>query len=360
MSAASGSQGAARAVEAFDEWRAPLRELAVRVQGAVRERLLRAVAERSLSELSQGVAEGVGDTTFALDLPAEAAVESWFAERAQRGALSLLSEDAGWRHRGPDASRAEGWRALPDFDHGGPRIVIDPIDGTRPLMHDLRSAWVVIGFAGPGSDQPRASDLHGGLLAELPTSVQDRARWLEAARGGPAELRILPVRASAGDVAEAAPTRLAGDSEARVDAGYLSFFRYHPAQRRRLATLEERFFERLAEREGADLRQVYEDGYCSSGGQLALLSLGSYRFVADLRARVGVVPGPCCKPYDIAGALVIAEAAGVVLRDGGGAPLDFDLDATTPLDWVGYRNAATAARLEPHLQAAWSELEEEA
>ena len=40
------------------------------------------------------------------------------------------------------------------FDHGGPRVVIDPIDGTCHLMNDLRSAWTVIGLAGPGEGQP--------------------------------------------------------------------------------------------------------------------------------------------------------------------------------------------------------------
>jgi fructose-1,6-bisphosphatase/inositol monophosphatase family enzyme len=342
----------------FAAWRQPLRSLAAAVQGAVRGRLLSALAARDLGALGRGVAEGAGDTTFALDLPAEAAVEAWFVEQARSGPLSLLTEDAGWRHRGPDPAQPKGWRALEGFDHGGPRIVIDPIDGTRPLMHDLRSAWTVIGFAGAGSGQPLGSELSGGLLVELPPSVQDRARWLEAPRGGPVELRTLPVRVSAEEVAGAAVTQVRADEDDRVDAGYLSFFRYHPAQRRRIACLEESFFRRLAEEEGADLRQVYEDAYCSSGAQLALLALGRYRFVADLRARVGVVPGPTCKAYDIAGAVVVAEAAGVVLRDAFGAELDFGIDVTTPVDWVGYVNEATRARLAPHLAGAWAELEE--
>ena len=174
----------------FRSWRASLRALAASIQGAVHGALCAAQAEGRLGDLSQGVKEGVGDTTFALDVPAEAAVEAWFEARACEGPLSLLSEEAGWRHAGPASG---GWQALPGFDHGGPRLVIDPIDGTRPLMHDLRSAWVVLGFAPPGPGQPRASDLSGGLLVELPPSLQAQARWLEAARGGPAEARLLPV-----------------------------------------------------------------------------------------------------------------------------------------------------------------------
>ena len=342
----------------FEAWRGRLRELAAEIQRVVHAALCAARAEGRPAQaaLARGVREGVGDTSFGLDVPAEAAVEAWFAARAAEGPLSLLSEEAGWRHAGPAPG---GWRELPDFDHGGPRIVIDPIDGTRPLMHDLRAAWVVLGFAPSGSAQPRAAELTGGLVVELPPSLQLQARWLEAARGGPAEVRVLPVPSEAAAVA-AAPSRPLGTQSpnslqpdpSAVCEGYLTFFRYHPAQRAALAAIEERFFARLAAHEGADLLRVYEDGYCSSGGQLALLALGTYRFVADLRARVGIVSGPCCKPYDIAGALVVAAAAGVSLRDGFDRPLDFPLDATSPLDVVGYATEATRARLGPHLAAA--------
>jgi hypothetical protein len=41
-----------------------------------------------------------------------------------------------------------------------------------------------------------------------------------------------------------------------------------------------------------------------------------------------------------------------VVLDAAGAPLDFPLDCTTPLDIVAYANPATAARLGPHLAAA--------
>lgn len=340
----------------FAVWRTALRGLAASVQARVRTKLRDALAADELEGLARGVSEGVGDTTFALDVPAEEAVEEWFCAHACRGPLSLLTEDAGWRHRGPDPAKPSGWRDLADFAHGGPRIVIDPIDGTRPLMHDLRSAWVVIGFAPPGPAQPRLSALRGGLLVELPPSSQGVARWLEAEQGGPAEERLLPVGASVKQVAAASVRTLSVDSDARCDRGYFTFFRYHPAQRRRLATLEESFFARLAEREGADLLQVYEDGYCSSGGQLALLALGRYRFVADFRARLGGVEGPFCKPYDVAGAVVVARAAGVEISDAFGAPLDCPLDACTPIGFVGYTNAGTRARLEPHLEAAWEAL----
>ena len=40
------------------------------------------------------------------------------------------------------------------------------------------------------------------------------------------------------------------------------------------------------------------------------------------------------------------------MTDALGGALDFPLDATTPVAFVGWANAATATRLGPHLRAA--------
>lgn len=322
----------------FESWLPRLRELGEGVRRAV------AAAQEASSAraLSQPAGEGVGDVTFALDVVAERAVEAWLDR--QDGALSLLTEDHGWRHRG-----GEG------FDHGGPRIAIDPIDGTRPLMAGLRSAWVCIGFAPPGPGQPRLSQLSGGLLVELTLPGQRRRRSLWAERGGACWLE------EALGQERGAPRELRVDQDARCDHGLFCFFHYHPRQRGDLAQIEQSFFARLEQEEGAALRSCYPDLYCSSAGQLALLALGTYRFQADLRAWLpGSEGAPTCKPYDLSGALVVAEAAGVVVHGPPGAegrtpPLDAPLDARTPVAFVGYANAPTAARLGRHLLAALDE-----
>ena len=54
------------------------------------------------------------------------------------------------------------------------------------------------------------------------------------------------------------------------------------------------------------------------------------------------------KPYDVAGAIVCAEAAGAVVTAADGKELDFAIDAQTPVHFAGYANAPTRARLEPH------------
>lgn len=296
--------------------------------------------------LPRPVGQGAGDVTYALDRATETALDGQFLALAAVAPLSLFSEDAGWRHRGPDGRG--GSVELSGFDHGGPRVMVDPVDGTRNLMADLRSAWTVIALCPPGPEEPRLSEVELGLVSELPDSRSERFRSLAARRGRGARLALHELRS--GHALEEMP--LCVDDDGRVDHGYFSFFRYTPALRPLVARLEADFFASIERDEGADLRHCFEDQYISNGGQLALLALGTYRFIADLRADLAPrIDAPCTtsKPYDCAGAILVAREAGCVLTAADGGALDFPLDATTPVAFVGYANAPSAARLAPHL-----------
>lgn len=326
-----------------DAWEPRLQELCAELRRAART-----AARAGLGAVQRPVAEGAGDLTYPLDAATETALDAWLERTARRGPLSLFSEDAGWRHRGP-AGGGTGTRELAGFDHGGPRVVVDPVDGTRNLMADLRSAWTVVAVAPPGPGLPRLSEVELGLVAELPDARAARYRLLSARRGGGA--RLEERRLDDDFLVHRAP--LVADADDRPDHGYFSVFRYTPAQRPALAELEARFFARLAEHEGADLRQCFDDQYISNGGQLALLALGTYRMVADLRAHLaGAAPGQVttAKPYDCAGAVLVAREAGCVVTAPGGAELDFPLDAETPVSFVGWANGPTARRLARHLE----------
>ena len=100
---------------------------------------------------------------------------------------------------------------------------------------------------------------------------------------------------------------------------------------------------------------MFDDQYTSNCSQLALITTGSYRLLADLREWLAHQQGRIAiatKPYDIAAATLIARGAGAVVHDAHGHDLDVVLDAVTPLSFVAYANAATAARLSPHILAA--------
>jgi len=332
-------------------WLAPLRDLSNRIRDAARGEMRGALEVGDLARVAQPVGRGAGDVTFRLDEVTEEIVTAWLAEVARRGPISLLTEDTGWRHVGPGRG---GVRELDGFDHGGPRLALDPIDGTRNLMTDLRSAWTVVSFAGPGSSEPRLTDISLGIVSEIPDTRAARFRSLSAILGEGCELAVGELEGPPAMLT----TRLRADEDDRVDHGYFPFFAYAPDLRSAITELEARFFERLARLEGAELNSCWDDQYISSGGQLALTAMGTYRAVIETRALMARRRGistQVAKPYDMAGAALCASEAGCVVTTPEGEPLDFPIDTETPVDFVGYCNAATAARLQSHLNAALRE-----
>lgn len=330
-------------------WAPRLSALCAEIREQARAAMAAAVEAGDLDLAARAVRQGAGDVTYAVDARVEAAIERWTDRVARTQALSVLTEDTGWRHMGPDGSG--GVRELAGFDHGGPRIALDPIDGTRNLMCDLRSAWTVVSFAPPGSTAPRLSDVSLGIVSEIPDTRGGRYRQLAAERGRPCGFEE---RALGDDALVRARTLAAGD-DARVDHGYFPIFRYSPDQRPALARIEADFTERLRIHEGANLRHFFDDQYISNAGQLFLLAIGTYRMIADVRgwlaARMALTTVNS-HPYDVAGALVCARAAGCVVEGPLGGELDFELDVVTPVSFVGFANTATARRIRPHLDAA--------
>lgn len=345
-------QSGVRAVDAALDarWTGPLLALCRDIRAVTRQTMARALARGDAVAVARPIRQGVGDVTYGIDVASEHVLARWAEETARTQPLSLLTEETGWRHLGPGR---EGVRELAGFDHGGPRIVVDPIDGTRNLMTDLRSAWTVLGLAGPGTGEPRLADVALGLVCEIPDSRGARGRIFSAVRGGQCEF----VEEAFDGSEQRAERVLHTDDEARVDHGYFPFFKYLPDMRPDIGRIEAEFFRRIAEHEAADVRNCYDDQYISNGGHLALLALGTYRMIADLRAHLALERGRATmttKPYDIAGAVVCARAAGAVVTAVDGSELDFPIDATTPVSFVGWVNRATAERLAPYLARALS------
>jgi len=336
----------------LDAWPERLEELGRRVRLAARAAMRSTLEREGPGAASRPVGQGAGDATFELDRVTERAVEEWLMEVARDGPLSLLTEDAGWRHVGPNAhTGASGPVTLDGFDHGGPRIAIDPVDGTRHLMADLRSAWTVIGLAGPGAVVPRLSDVCWGFVGELPDSRARAWRSLTAQRGGGCRSTL---RELDGDTL-LEESLLRANTDDRVDHGYFPFFAFHPDMREEVARLAADFFARLEDREGAELSHCYDDQYISSGGQLALTALGTYRMVVEARAHLAERrgrPTQVCKPYDVCGAVLCAREAGCVVLGLNGEQLDVELDVSSPVCFAAFANESTRRRAWPHLEAA--------
>ena len=126
-----------------------------------------------------------------------------------------------------------------------------------------------------------------------------------------------------------------------LEHGFAAIAKFFVPGKVALAQLESDLFTRLGS------RQVFDDEYISSGGQLHELIAGHDRFVADLRPLVDA-DAFACHPYDVCTAMLLEEAGGVV-ADPHGDPLDAPLDTTTAVAWAGYANPALAARIGPIL-----------
>lgn len=298
--------------------------------------------------------EGSGDTIFALDRISEERLVAFFEQRvAPIWPLVLIAEGLA------DTGLGAGVLALPrglDPADAELRIIIDPVDGTRGLMYQKRSAWVLTGVApnrGPALAATRLSDIELALQTEVPLAKQHLADQLWAVRG-------------AGVVAERrnrltgarVPLAVRPSQAASIEQGFATVARYFPGMRDVLGAIDEEIMRAALGPARRDKAQSFEDQYICTGGQLYELVVGHDRFVADLRplmeralAEDGGAFSICAHPYDLA-ALLVAQEAGVIVTDPRGHDLDAPLDAYTNVAWAAYANAAIRAQIEPALYAA--------
>jgi len=212
-------------------------------------------------------------------------------------------------------------------------VIVDSIDGTRGLMFDKRPAWCLAAAAPRGGT---LRDVVAAAMTELPTTKQGLVDQLSARRGG----GILGERVDLRDGGRVA-LDVRPSNATDLEHGFATVAKFFVPGKVALARLESDLFARLGSRE------VFDDEYLSSGGQLHELASGRDRFVADLRP-LADPDAFACHPYDVCTAMVLEEAGGVV-TDPFGDPIDVPLDTTTSVAWAGYANPALADRIGPIL-----------
>src|SRR5262249_33198091 len=143
------------------------------------------------------------------------------------------------------------------------KCILDPIDGTRGLMYDKRSAWSLAALAPQQGAQTTLEDVVVAAMTELPTSKGGAVDQLSAVggRGGRAERRDL--RSGRRMKFTLRPSR-ARD----VAHGFASFAKFFPEGKAWLAELEEKLWRKLGAAEGNKGQPVFDDQYLSTGGQL--------------------------------------------------------------------------------------------
>jgi hypothetical protein len=253
-----------------------------------------------------------GDHVFGVDDLADSVITAGLAE---------LTPWAGtWAMEGFD-------RPLPVGDAAGPwRFLCDPLDGTRPLLADKRSAWVLIG-AGRGATT--LEELELSVVVEVPTRRARLATVAWADRDG----RLV---ATDDDLVtgSSTPVRLVPRAGAELDHSFVTVVRFAPGHGAVIGAWADAHLAGLT---------TFDDLVPCTGGQLMGLASGADAAVFD--PRPVLAPGTmAAHPYDLAG-LLVARAAGVVVEALPAGPLDVPLDVTTPVAWSGFANPQLAARL---------------
>ena len=321
----------------------PIRQIHERVRDAVV-----AACEQAQLEQLAAVAddESEGDTIYAIDrVSEELIVELFEREVASIAPVVLIAEGI-----------HDGEIVLPRgaTKHDAVwRIIVDPIDGTRGLMYQKRSAWVLTGVAPNRGEETNLQDIELAVQSEIPLVKQHLCDVLWSVRGQGAgaerfnrltqQREPLPVR----------PSRAT-----TIRHGFAMVSRFFPGAREELAAIDEEIVRGALGPVEHGKAHCFEDQYLSSGGQLYELMMGHDRFVADLRPLIeplmnqrGLTLGICCHPYDVCTELIACEA-GVVVTDERGEPLRAPLKVEPDVTWVGYANQAIRREIEPWLQAA--------
>jgi len=284
------------------------------------------------------------DTIYVVDKISETAVLAWLEKN--------------WPRSWPVELVMEGLedRAAATFPLGTPvaatkwKLILDPIDGTRGLMHDKRSAWSLAALAPQRGARNTLADLVVAAMTELPTTKAAVADQLSAVRGHGVRAVRIDLRSDRRTRLTLRPSTASG-----VAHGFASFAKFFPEGKSWLAAREEALWRELGVDGAAGGQPVFDDQYICTGGQLYELIVGHDRFVADLRplafAALGLRDGAAlaCHPYDVCTALIAREAGCVVMAPDG-RPLRAPLDTTSPVAWVGYANKTLARRIGPALR----------
>lgn len=317
----------------------------VRIGECVRDHVLSELRQQSADSLSAIAFETAADKIYVIDRSVETILLPALVEHLQPlTSFVLICE--GVNDEQPLAFPAE----LP-IEKCQARLIVDPIDGTRPIMYNKRSAWWLAGLAENRSDATSLQDIEIAVQVEIPTTRAALADTLWAIRGRGADGETTNLVSGQRTEFQPQPSRAK-----TIAGGFASFFHPFPGGKEIFAAMEEELAREIIGGLEQSKTALFDEQYLSSGGQLYELMTGRDRLLVDVRgllyerfAREGKAVGHACHPYDLC-TVLIAEESGVEISGVDGQPLNAPLDTTTDVSWIGYANADIRREVEPTLQ----------
>ena len=315
----------------------PLREL----HDMIRDAVVIAAERQDHGALSVVERDTEGDTVYKVDEISEAVLIPFFERLSREHSFVLIAEGLPGGQlvypKGAGESTAV-WR-----------IIMDPIDGTRGIMYQKRSAWILTGVAPNHGPATGLQDIVLAIQTEIPLVKQHLSDQIWAVKNQ--YVNAIRHDRLAG---KATPLRLQPSRAQTIAHGFAMIARFFPGGRPQLAEIDDEIVAAALGPAQPGKALCFEDQYISTGGQLFGLMAGHDRFVADLRPLMPMKPMNsllCCHAYDLSCALIAAEL-GIRITDALGHSLNAPLDTHTNVAWVGYANDHIRQQIEPLLQAS--------
>jgi len=322
-----------------------LRALLCALGDSIRDALAAARATDAAAGFARVAAQTSADTIYAIDRVSEEAITRWFR--------------AHWPTDEPVELVMEGLEdgAMLCFPLATPventvwKCIIDPIDGTRALMYDKRSAWSLAALAPQRGAGTRLRDVLVAAMTELPTSKAGLSDQVSGVRGcGTKGLVCERIHVGNGERARWQPTPSRAHD---FRHGFASWARFFPEGKSLLARMEEELWDELLGLGSSSSPVVFDDQYISNAGQMFEVMVGHDRMQGDFRplayAKLGFDTVLVSHPYDVCTAMLLEEA-GAVVEAFDGSPLDCPLDTTSPVSWMAYANEELAGQVRPILR----------
>lgn len=312
----------------------------------IRDAIIAQCEQSSIDYLSAVERESDDDTIYRIDQISEQQLIALVQEEIARLTPVILIMEG----------LAEGKICLPpgtDETAAKYRIIVDPIDGTRGLMYQKRSGWILTGVAPNRGEDTSLRDIKLAVQTEIPLVKQHLSDQLWALRG-----QAFQAERNNRISGETQTIKLSPSKAKSIEHGFAMLSRFFPGARDTIAAIDEEIIYHALGPVKPGKAHCFEDQYISSAGQLYELIAGHDRFNADIRPWVNADPGKheqnpgiTCHPYDLCTEL-IAREAGVFVTDLEGNPLAAKLNTSEEVGWAGYANAAIRQQIEPLLQAA--------
>jgi hypothetical protein len=291
-------------------------------------------------DLSSVASDTEGDTVYALDsVTIEPLIDFVEREIAPHAPVVLIAEGL-----------AGGCVVLPaemsECDAAW-RMIVDPIDGTRGLMYQKRSGWILTGIAPNSGAATGLHHIEAAVQTEIPVNKQHLADSVWAIRNEGVHAERWN-RLSG----ERTPLFLQPSRARTLMHGFATVARFFPGGRDVLAAIDDEIVASVLGPPQKGKAACFEDQYISTGGQLYELMAGRDRFIADIRPLVYGNASPlCCHPYDLSTEF-LARAVGVIITNERGQQLSAPLEVGPDVCWVGYANAEIRRVVEPVFQRA--------